>query len=63
MFFLIPYHFPTVGVLVTNHILKDAFLLKCPPWKNGKDLEETKNRKVVENFKRFPMVQSLPNSE
>ena len=46
-----------------NELLKYAFLLKHPLQKNSKELEKTQNIKVVDNFIKFPMVQSLPNSE
>ena len=63
LFFLIPYRLSRVGVLVTKHILKDVFLLKFPPWTNGKELQKNQNENVVENFKTFLTIQSLPNSK
>ena len=50
-----------MGILVTNPILKYALLLKRPPCTNGKELGKNQNKKVVENFKNFLMVQIFPN--
>ena len=56
------------GILVTKYLLKkqllkDALLLKFLSRTNDKELGKTQNTKVVDNFKKFPMVQSPPNYE
>ena len=65
MFLVFPNSLPFVwvGRFSNKAYFKICFVTKMLTWTNGKELGNTQNRKVVDNFKTFPMGQSIPNYE